>query len=367
MAQVAHRVARRYLIAREMTWNKALEVLGFPSNASPSKSEVQQVYRSLAKKLHPDLGGDPEAMVELNIAKDILVGDREPLGETPSGGSSWSEGSGGFKPEPFKEEVVTFGEAKNKANIPNSRWLFVTQPVSSGYRTDTSTRYASGSVVVGERESTWDFVVIEHTEDASYYVGGGYRYDMYVIKTMSIPKKGPADARTLYGGVLKAWKLFDRLEKRFNSKVIPVPEGWIFSNHVPKEHPVSIKNFLLNTGRVEEDQLGTPRKYTIEVHFESGREEKPGFFKYRFGDWIKLSLVINGRDFDLTEAQGERLSHLRIGGILFLNRVFGKYLYEGGTKSLSRNRDGKRIMTWMVNHLDLPTSVQTALKAAAAA
>jgi hypothetical protein len=326
-----------------------------------------RAYKTKALQAHPDRGGDPDVMVELNVAKDILTGKRDPLEEpgfTPgSGGVSYP--GGGFKPEPFKRETVTFEEAKSEANIPHSKWLFVTQPVSSGYRTDSSAKFASGWVAVGERDTTWDFVVVENIEDASYYIGGGYQYDTVTIQTMSIPKKGPADARTLYGGVMKAWKLFDRLEKRFNSKIVPLPDSWHFSNKWPSARPTSIKNFLINTGTMSEKDLKTPRKYTIEIHNERSHEGKPGFFKPKYGDWTKLTLIINGREFALTASQSEKLARLRIGGKPFMNRIFGEYYYGGETKSMSRNRDGKKIMAWMVENLSgLPDEVATALRAA---
>ena len=372
MRRLAEEVAQRFLVAKEMTWEKALEVLGFPPGSHPSESEINRVYRDMSKKIHPDRGGDQRMMVELNVAKDILKGDREPV-ESPAdwgfggGGVSYPGAEGvGVKVKPFEEKVVTFDEAKSKASIPNSTWLFVTQPVSSGYSTDSSARRASGWVAVGERDKTWDFVVVENTEDASYFIGGGHRHDIYTIQTMSIPKKGPADARTLYGGVMKAWKLFDRLEKRFNSKVIPLPDGWKFSNKWPSARVVSIKNFLLNTGVMSEGDLKTPRKYTIEIHNERSHEDKPGFFKpSEYGDWYKLTLVINGREVALTEAQGEKLAKLRISGKRFMDRIFGEYYYGGETKSLSRNRDGKKIMAWMAENLPgLSDEVIAALKAA---
>lgn len=51
---------------QDMNWRT---VLGFASNARPSRSEVNRAYHTLAKSRHPDTGGSVKAMAELNIAR----------------------------------------------------------------------------------------------------------------------------------------------------------------------------------------------------------------------------------------------------------------------------------------------------------
>jgi curved DNA-binding protein len=46
------------------------QILGVERTASPD--EIKSAYRKLAKKYHPDLGGDPEKFKEINEANDIL-------------------------------------------------------------------------------------------------------------------------------------------------------------------------------------------------------------------------------------------------------------------------------------------------------
>lgn len=46
------------------------EVLGFPPNSYPPRSGIMEAFRRLAKKHHPDAGGDADAFAELNQAKD---------------------------------------------------------------------------------------------------------------------------------------------------------------------------------------------------------------------------------------------------------------------------------------------------------
>ena len=50
---------------------QALHVLGLPANATPQ--QIKQRDRTLAKKYHPDLGGDPQQMQRLVAAYEILM------------------------------------------------------------------------------------------------------------------------------------------------------------------------------------------------------------------------------------------------------------------------------------------------------
>lgn len=49
----------------------AYAVLGIPVSSSPE--ETRSAYRALAMRLHPDLGGDEQAMKRLNAAYEVLV------------------------------------------------------------------------------------------------------------------------------------------------------------------------------------------------------------------------------------------------------------------------------------------------------
>lgn len=50
---------------------QALAVLGLPANATIP--QIKQRYRKLAKKHHPDLGGDPREMQRLTAAYEFLM------------------------------------------------------------------------------------------------------------------------------------------------------------------------------------------------------------------------------------------------------------------------------------------------------
>lgn len=55
------------LPAPEQPW----QTLGL-SSSSPTRAEIDEAYRKLAMKHHPDRGGDPQAMARINAARDEL-------------------------------------------------------------------------------------------------------------------------------------------------------------------------------------------------------------------------------------------------------------------------------------------------------
>jgi curved DNA-binding protein CbpA len=50
---------------------QALAVLGLPLNATPQ--QVKRRYRALAKRHHPDRGGDPRQMQKIIAAYEFLM------------------------------------------------------------------------------------------------------------------------------------------------------------------------------------------------------------------------------------------------------------------------------------------------------
>jgi hypothetical protein len=71
-----------------MTLEQAKTVLGFPPGAMPSPEEIAKAYKMKALENHPDRGGDLKKMVDVNVAKDVLVGKQRPSYESPSSGYS---------------------------------------------------------------------------------------------------------------------------------------------------------------------------------------------------------------------------------------------------------------------------------------
>lgn len=60
----------RHLLQRQ----QALAVLGLPANATPE--QIKRRYRQLAKRYHPDRGGDPRQMQRIIAAYEFLMKER---------------------------------------------------------------------------------------------------------------------------------------------------------------------------------------------------------------------------------------------------------------------------------------------------
>lgn len=294
--KTARRVAKRYRLLLSMSLADAKVTLGFPPDSNPSSSEIQRAWREMAFKNHPDRGGDPDKMVEINVAKDVLEGKQRPSrGESPS--DPWA-GSGG-RPEPRprqKDEEVSFEEAKSKAGIPGGvTWQFVSDEIRSGYSSDEMERRAYGWVAYGITDSKHVFVAAEHLHKADYYIGGGPSLDLWSIRSFEYPRKegeklAPA---WLYGNVVKAVKGFKWVVGKFNSKVVPA-DGWHFGERLPKGRATTIKHWLVNSGLVAGDDPSVAgRKNVVEIQYKSrgfGQDKQEG-----------IELAINGRAYPLSE------------------------------------------------------------------
>jgi len=53
---------------------RAFEVFGFPIDSKPTPEMIKTKYRELAKRYHPDKGGDEKTMKEITVAYELLIG-----------------------------------------------------------------------------------------------------------------------------------------------------------------------------------------------------------------------------------------------------------------------------------------------------
>jgi hypothetical protein len=354
---------RYALLLVSMSLADAKVTLGFPPDAEPSPNEIQKAYRELAFKNHPDKpGGDPNKMVEINVAKDVLEGRQRPTYERSSPGAK--PPPQGPSREPPKKEEVTFEEAKAKANIPSGvNWMFVTDSATSGYSSDEHMRRVEGYVVYGQTDQHHVFVAAENLQKEDYYIGAGPGIDIWSMKVFTYPRSEGEVLQPawLYGNIVKAFKSFQYVEKRFNSKVVPLPEGWHFNAKFPYGKTVSIKHWLVNQGLVSgEDPSVVSRKNVVELTYNS-----KGF---REEDEFSFTLTINGRDYELSSSDSKKwITPSKYRGPATF--VFGDYYYPGSKKNLSRLAQSRRlkIFAWMSKNLtDLPPAAKAVIDAEAA-
>ena len=356
---------RYALLLVSMSLADAKVTLGFPPNAEPSPTEIHKAWREQAFKNHPDRGGDSAKMVEINVAKDVLEGKQRPTYERPgpSADPDWAAdpGAGRSAPpparEPAKKQEVTFDEARNKAGIPAGvNWMFVTEGAGSGYSSDEHMRRVTGWVFYGQTDQKHVFVSAENLTKEDYYIGAGPGINIWSIRTFDYPRKEGEVLQPawLYGNIVKAFKGFQYVEKRFNSKVMPLPEGWHFSEKIPHAgKTVSLKHWLVNQGFVSgDDPSVVSRKNVIElVVTDDGSHYSYSSYSKEQGKPVEpptITLNINGKDFKLLERDAEKFYVNYPKNVL--NFIFGDYYYKGSNKTLTRLAPArkKKIFEWML-------------------
>lgn len=379
----ASRVAGRFLYARilrAMSEGRAKEVLGFPPDADPDPAEVNRVYRKLAPLRHPDQGGTHEEMVELNVAKDVLMGKAAPTRDT---GPSYRPSPAPYKPPPPQpDNVVTFEEAKGKAGVPSGvDWIFVTerQRGSGSYSGDESSASDTAWVAYGRTGGKHVFVAMRRKYYQAFFVGGGPKTDVWTMQVLDFPIKGDEGKNPawLYAGVIKSLKATDWGGK-FNSRVIPA-KGWTFNNPMPHGAATSLKHLLVNIGEVAgDDPSVATRKHVIEMLYDRqymyGDDSpkagyhpvKPWYSPTGKPEYYKVVVFVNSKPFELEATDVEKVAGLRLKGGSLIDIVF-KDKYSGTKKNLTRSRDGKKVLQFLLDKLTkLPDWVREALTAAAA-
>lgn len=374
MKTSSERVLNRFLNRFAMSYTDAKALLGFKPSDSPTDDEIRKAQRTKIFTLgHDQPGGNTEEVVKVNVAADILLGKAKPsIPEygTPSTTVVKND-------EPIAPKEVSFDEAKAEAKVPlDVNWLFVTEKVYGGYSSDESRNSTTGYVIVGETEDKWVAVAIEFYERQDYYVGSRTQpqsiYSMNVVKTTKI-----VEPAKVYNLVTTAWEGMANLDKSFNSKIRILNTGFEFKDLKTKyphsSRSTTIKNYLVDSGKMGEESLKSPRKFNIELKYllkpiidDVKYDYYKGIFSRIGGDEETLLVIVNGTEYQLSETSLRKLGNLKVGGKRFINQIYGQYVYSGTVKSLTRNGKGKEIMAWMVENLtDLPAQVKKALEASA--
>lgn len=359
----------RYAFLRlAMTLDEAKALLGFSPSDNPSESEVTKAYRAKAFDAHPDRGGNPDDMVQINVARDVLTGkqrpsyDRGPSRPQPSQPSSGG-GSGYAQP---KNVEVSFNDAKGKAGIPAGvEWQFVTDAQrGDNYSSDESSRSEVTRVAYGRTATKHVFVGMRHFVHERYYIGGGANQDVWTIRTVELPIKDDEGTQPawLYGNVVKAMRLVE-CGAKFNSKVVNA-QGWVLDDDkLPRGTAMSIKHWLVESGQVAGDAASVAgRKNVVEILY--GRSSRPQPNHYQVdkggyaGDYESVAISCNGNVEYLDERDLTKFVKARL-----VRTVFGDYTYGGEKKSLTRMRDGKRLMQTFLDNFTLSGKTKEVLEA----
>jgi len=337
----------RLLLA--MSMEQAKQVLGFPPLSSPSPEEIMKAYRSKAFENHPDRGGDPAKMVEVNVAKDILTGKSRPTnepGRPQDKNYEWSR----QKP-PTGPDSVMEGQNFSKAwssNTPPSgvEWKFVSIPewyweksYYPGHRVWT---------LYGRTESKHIFLAIKERGES----GGTIPTDMgQRTKVMEDWQVSWVDAPLSQNVAKIATKYIKLIGTQWADGATPKPAkkfvAWQWDRpteevikKIPRSGGAALKDILVGCGLLnDEDPSVVGRKSVVEVYTKYSREKisrmKAEKKRMDNADSYEFFVRVNGKDCQLTDATVENLKKS------FIPYVMNWEISEGRPFNLSRLRGSR--------------------------
>jgi hypothetical protein len=336
-------------LRKAMSVMEAKDALGFKSSATPTKDEIARAYKNLAFKHHPDRGGDPAKMVELNVAKDVLEGKQRP--STPSGPAVYQPPAR-EKPAPPPPDHVSFAKAMRDAKVPSGvDWKFATVPGGdyTAHKGDLT-----GLVIYGKKKNTHVFVSILH------YFNQGNAFEPLDINKFSMyvhEQTDYGDLATVGPKVIRElWRGFPARIKGYSAKVQLLPDGYKFTSaeNGVGGRSLSFKDALTQMGEKVPDRW----KGKINITMELGDEIKG------LGSPYGITLVVNGKEYKLSARAAEMASKARLYKL-----VFGDYFYNDSRKAISKMRGAKKkkilgLLHEICNKANERTPLIDALKAA---
>jgi hypothetical protein len=342
---IFERVAGRYFAYRyarlllAMSLGEAKQVLGFPPSYDPSTEEVTKAYKTKAFQNHPDRGGDPVKMVEINVAKDVLLGG---------------------KPSPFKPSAPP--PPPSPAPPPPMEGRSLTQVMSSmpggvdwKFRSDVA--YANnlhnqpGDVPYWRVSRGW----VLYGQTSSHHVFAGIRVASNQKFTSELPKTdswegfyttAPRKVSLLKVAPKMVKSILDNLpdlEGYRLPKKFMVLDGTLTLADLKKRADLSLKDAILGSGAMTatEDKglKGRKKMVTIEPIFDKDKWKK---LKEQYGkvmggvaahayNWV---VEVNGKGRTLGEDEIDKLMKNH-----FMIAVYS-YDYDKGKVNLTRLRGG---------------------------
>jgi hypothetical protein len=343
------RVAERHWTERyakllvAMSVPEALGVLGFPPNANPTPQEITRAYRTKAFENHPDRGGDPSKMVEINVAKDVL--ERKP---------AWTP----YSPPPRREpprrkvepDIVEEGQDFQKAvsGMPHAEWKFVSVPEWAWNSQNTSRPGNRIWAFYGFTNTKHVFAAIKNRGEGTFWRGDKLvkqeqdwqaSWLEYPIKT-SLTKIAAKSLKT----VATEWADMSKTPKA-PRKYHLCPGGSLSEKtfrRVPHSGGVALKDILVGAGLIsDQDKHVQGRKTSVQMRFEYSsdkvkrrREKNQG--RINRADQYEFDVIVNGRKARLHDDTVEKLERIFIPFVLGWDNV-----KEGVTRDLTKLRRGR--------------------------
>jgi hypothetical protein len=314
-----------------MSLDQAKATLGFRPNESPPPDEVNKAWRSLAFKNHPDRGGDPQKMVELNVAKDVLTGrmeadsynpgtrDNQPKKKNYPAG--WSEVDG--KPKRWPSRVVK-GTPFSKLKIPTGvKWLIATDREATAKEDND---WVSGDLVVLIGEKGNDLILT-----ALFLSYDRLGHDIEAKETLKIqpswgaatkkaPKSNAKKIRTLVRSALTTLKIRDTtVAQRGRAWVGGLPTESNITK-IPKSGGDPLPTLIEGLGLIPEVKKIDAKVLLI---MDRRSKAKPGYST--FADYDQ-TLSIDGRKVKLSDKTTDNLDKYGLSLSLSLNNPGGDHI-----------------------------------------
>lgn len=344
-----------YIIVRlAMDLGEARSLLGVSPNAS--NDEIQKAWKIKALENHPDRGGDEEKMKAINVARDILLGERKPDRTYTPPSESYQKPTSHHYSRPDKvEKKVTFEEAAKAAGVPSGvKWKFKTDTQYTPYLGEMK---AYGTVIYGATDDSHVFVGVQSFRDLNAFTNTDI--DVYTMWVKEIPIKANL-ADIAPGTIRELWNNFNNRIKGYNAKVQLFdgdvafePRGVLYGSG----RSIAFKDAMAILGNVPTTY---DPKRKVEIIMELSTPQGEG---WKFGE-NTITFVINGKPYVLSEANSKKLS----GMYKLKKAIFGEYAYSGSKKVLTRQPADKRkvILDFLIKQLEgsEPDEVIEALKIA---
>lgn len=347
---IFERVASRYFAYRyarlllAMSMGEAKQILGFPPSASPSTEEVTKAYKAKAFQNHPDRGGDPAKMVEINVAKDVLLG----------GGSNARPG----RPQPPREPAPPpppppppmEGKSFNQvmSSMPGGVvWKFMSGVAYADSLQENPEggrywRVSYGWVLYGQTESHHIFAGIRVAANqqftsvdrkALFNSNGWEGFHTTAPRTVDLIKVAPKMVKGILDG------LPDMNSKLLPKKFSVLSGGTVTMADLMKRADLSLKDAILGSGAMAAGESkglqGRKKMVTIEPIFDREKWKKMKAENNREAAYAYNWVVeVNGKGRSLGDDEIDKLLKNH-----FMIAVYS-YDYDKGKKNLTRLKGG---------------------------
>lgn len=368
------RIASRFFEERyakllvAMSYAEALQTLGVPATATPD--EIAKAYKRKAIENHPDRGGDPKKMVEVNVAKDILDGKQRPTGPSqPGSAADWvrnwynkSPGGagGGYTPPrekakpPEPDEVIkgqSFAEALSSSGAPaNVEWKFVS--IAEWYWESSNHPGHRVWTLYGQTDQKHVFLALKERGESA----GNIRLGDKFVKIEQDWQSSEVDLPISQNIAKIAPKYLKMTGTAWTGDVKPKPPRKFVAwpggkpteatlHKIPRSGGAALKDILLGTGLLaDEDPAVAGRKSVVEVYtkYSSERFER---YKKRKAEG-KTKYVTKAHQYDFFVRVNGKTEQLEDETIDKMERVFIPWVLnweitEGAPKNLTRMRGGR--------------------------